>query len=166
MPNAILLYRVAHWLYHKRVPFLPILIQGLIFLLYNSKLPYRNEIGKDTKCICKGIGVSLVEGTEIGERCRIGIHAVFVGKGPYKQLPRVGNDVWIGPGAVIMGPVIVGNNSIISANSVVNKSVPDGAIVAGIPAKIIGWVKDLEYDILKNESYNDKIMPFLQESQA
>lgn len=117
-------------------------------------------------CICKGIGVSLVEGTVIGNRCRIGIHAVCVGKGPFKQVPKIGNDVWIGPGAVIMGPVIVGNKSIISANSVVTKSVPEGAIVAGIPAKIIGWTKDLEYDILNNENYDNTIMPYLQAKEA
>lgn len=57
----------------------------------------------------------------------------------FKQsLPvTVGNDVWIGSGAIIMGGVTVGNGAIIGARAVVTKDVPDYAIVGGVPARII-----------------------------
>lgn len=161
MPNAIIIYRIANWFYVHKIPFIPILLQGLIFLIYNSKIPYKNIIGKNTSFTCKGIGVVLIDGLIIGDNCRIGIHNIFVGKSPYKEVPRIGNNVWIGPGSIIVGPVIIKDNVIIAPNAVVTKSVPEGAIVGGIPAKIIGWVKDLDYDIMKNESWKNGYMDYL-----
>ena len=76
--------------------------------------------------------------------------------------PIIGNRVYIGPGAVIQGPVIVDDNVIIAPNSVVTKSVPQYAIVAGIPAKIIGDVRKLEYDIFKNESWKEDTKEYLK----
>ncbi len=84
-----------------------------------------------------------------------------VGKGPYRHVAKVGNNVWIGPGAVIIGPVILEDNVIVAANAVVNKSVPKGCIVGGIPAKIISHVDDLDYNIFDNPSYNENYAPFL-----
>lgn len=55
----------------------------------------------------------------------------------------IGNDVWIGMGAFIMPGVTIGNGVIIAANSVVTKDVPDYAVVAGSPAKII----KMKYDV-------------------
>lgn len=163
MPNAIFFYRIARWLYLRKIPILPKIIRGLIYILYNCKVPYENTIGKGTYFICRGIGVALVEGTEIGDYCRIGINVVCSGKGPYKNLPKVGNNIWIGPGAILSGAVIVEDNVIVAPNAVVTKSVPKGAIVGGIPAKIIGWVKDLDYDILQNENFKEGYMDFLDD---
>jgi serine O-acetyltransferase len=165
MPNAILLYRIARWFYLRKIPIIPSLLRGLIFILYNSKVPFQNKIGEGTYLICKGIGVAIVEGTEIGNNCRIGINVVCSGTGPYKDLPKLGNNIWIGPGAIISGPVVVEDNVIIAPNTVVNKSVPQGAIVGGVPAKIIGWVKDLDYDIMKNESWKLGKKEFLKDNR-
>lgn len=55
---------------------------------------------------------------------------------------NIGSGAWIASGAVIVGGVSIGNNVIVAANSVVTKSVPDYAIVAGVPAKIIGDTRD------------------------
>jgi len=161
MPNAIILYRIARWLYLHKVPVLPKIIGELIFIFYNSKIPYVNSIGSGTFLVCRGISVVIIKGTEIGRNCRIGINAEIVGRGPYKNVPKIGNNVWIGPGAIITGPVIIEDNAVIAANAVVTKSVPEGAIVGGMPAKIIGWVKDLDYDIMKNESWKDGYEKFL-----
>ncbi|MBV5327481.1 MAG: hypothetical protein JZU65_07565, partial [Chlorobium sp.] len=74
---------------------------------------------------------------------------------PYKNVPTIGNKVWIGANSVIIGPVVIEDNVIISPNSFVNKSIPEGAIVGGIPAKIIGWVNDLQYDIFNNSKFKN-----------
>ncbi len=69
-------------------------------------------------------------------------------------------------GVVISGSVIIQDNVVIAPNAVVNKSVPEGAIVGGIPAKIIAWVKELDYDIMQNESWKEGYMDFLVDKRV
>jgi len=83
---------------------------------------------------------------------------------PYKNVPNIKNNVWIGANAVIIGPVIIEDDVIIAANSLVNKSVPKGAIVAGNPARIIGFKKDLEYNIFDNPQYKEGYAEYLKNS--
>lgn len=83
--------------------------------------------------------------TRIGKNCRIhmGVHiggaAYFVEPGTeHLYSPRIGDNVYIGPGAKIYGPVKIGNNCVIGANTVVTKSFEgDGLTIAGVPAKVI-----------------------------
>jgi len=161
MPNAILFYRLSRWLYLKKVPMLPKIIQLLIFLFYNCRIPYKADIGSGSFLVVKGIGVSLHDNTVIGKNCSIGIGIKIVGKGPYKEVPHIGNNVFLGPGCVISGAVILEDDVIVAPNAVVTKSVPEGAIVGGIPAKVLGSVKDLQYNILKNESYVEGFVDFM-----
>jgi acetyltransferase-like isoleucine patch superfamily enzyme len=58
-------------------------------------------------------------------------------QGIYKRDVRVGHNVWIGYGACILRGVAVGNNAVIGTNAVVTKDVPDNAVVAGVPARVI-----------------------------
>lgn len=161
MLNAIYLYRAARFLYKIRLSFFSKIITALVFIIYSSKISYKTKIGKGTFFVYGGLGVLINEDSLIGEYCSIGVNSMIVGQGPFKNAPKIGNKVFIGPGAVIQGPVIIEDNVIIAPNSVVNKSVPQGAIVAGVPAKIVGWVKDLEYDIFKNEKVKDGHFPYL-----
>lgn len=153
MPNAIVFYRIARWLYLHKVPLIPRIIQELIFIIYNSKIPYKADIGPGSFCVVRGIGTVIHWNAVIGKNCRIGIGCKIVGKGPYKKVPRIGNNVFIGPGAVIMGPVIIEDDVIVAANAVVDKSVPKGSIVGGVPARIIGQTNKLAYNVLNNESH-------------
>jgi acetyltransferase-like isoleucine patch superfamily enzyme len=58
----------------------------------------------------------------------------------YKQNPMtIKNDVWIGAHCVILGDVTIGNGAVVAANSVITKDVPPYSIVAGSPAKVIGY---------------------------
>lgn len=66
MPNAITLYRLSRWLYLKKIPFLPMVIQGIIFVLYNCHLSYLSKIGKGTLLLHKGIATLILSGVEIG----------------------------------------------------------------------------------------------------
>lgn len=83
---------------------------------------------------------------------RAGLEEVMCGPswgGGEKELPSSGYDIdigsgsWIASGAVILGGVSIGNNAIVAANAVVTKSVPDFAIVAGVPARVIGDTRNL-----------------------
>lgn len=166
MPNAIFFYHLSRWFFEHKIPFLPKIVQGVIFILYNSHISYLAKIGKGTFFVHKGMATLILNNVIIGEDSRIGMNVLITGKGPYKEVPKIGNRVWIGPGAVISGPVIIEDNVIIAPNAVVNNSVPEGAIVGGIPAKIIGWVKDLNYDIMKNESWKEGYVDFLTEKKV
>ncbi|WP_434340263.1 DapH/DapD/GlmU-related protein [Motilimonas cestriensis] len=99
----------------------------------------------------------------MGEGCRIGIGCKIVGKGPYLEVPKIGNNVFIGPGSVICGPVIIEDDVVIAPNAVVTKSVPKGSIVAGVPAKIIGNISNMSYNILNNEASKEGFMPFMEQ---
>lgn len=157
------LYRAERWFYLHHIPFLPKLFQGLIFLLFNSKVTADTEIGKGTYFVCKGISTVLIPGTKIGENCVLGLRFSTVRQFPYKDVPKIGNNVWIGPNVVISGPVIIGDNVVIAANSFVNKSIPGGAIVAGSPAKIMGYTKDLDYDLFANPKDREGFAPYMED---
>ena len=138
MINAIFFYKISRWLYVHHIPFIPQLITLLIFLIYNSKVPYQAKIGKGTKLGYGGIGVVIHSKSIIGNNCLIG-QQVTIGGGNshYEGVPTIGDNVYIAKGAIVMGGISIGNNVTIGANAVVNKPVPDNAIVAGVPAKIL-----------------------------
>lgn len=138
MLNAISFYRISHWLYMHHIPLLPKLITLLIFLIYNSKVPYQASIGKGTILGYGGIGVVIHSKSVIGNNCVIAQHVTIGGgNSHYPGLPIIGNNVHISHGAIVFGGIRIGNNVDIGANAVVNKPVPDNAIVAGVPAKIL-----------------------------
>ena len=136
MINAIKLYRIANYLYKKKVPIVPKIIKGIIFVLYNSSIPYEAIIGKGTILGYGGIAVVIHKKAIIGENCTIS-QCVTIGGRSKKGVPTIGDNVYIGAGAKILGEVTVGSNSIIGANAVVISDVKEGTVVAGVPAKFI-----------------------------
>ena len=60
-----------------------------------------------------------------------------VNRGKYQGVPTIGNGVYIGPGAKVIGKISIGSNVAIGANAVVTTDVPDNACVAGVPARVI-----------------------------
>lgn len=69
------------------------------------------------------------------------LHNVTIGNNIYQgKNPKIGNNVKIFTGAVVVGDIQIGNNVIIAANAVVNKDIPDNCLVAGVPAKIVKYI--------------------------
>ena len=161
----IVLYRIQRWCYLHKIPLLPKFIQLVIFLLFNSKVTADTQIGRGSYFVCKGISTVLVPGTVVGDNVVMGLRFSTVRMFPYKDVPRIGDNVWIGPNVVIAGPVEIGNNAIIAANSFVNRSLPEGVIVAGCPAKTIGLRKDLDYVIEENPKDKEGKMPFVKKKE-
>lgn len=90
----------------------------------------------------------------IGKNCNIsqGVTLGQANRGPNKGYPTLGDNIYIGPGAKIVGAVKIGNNVAIGANCVVTKDIPDNSVVVGIPGKIIsqkgsqGYVNRTDYE--------------------
>ena len=143
MYNAINFYRVSRWCYLHHIPFIPKLITLLIFLIYNTKIPYQASIGKGTRFGYGGVGVIIHSDATIGMNCSIG-QQVTIGGGnsKYPGVPVISDNVRIHKGAIVFGGITIGNNVEIGANAVVNKPVPDNAVVAGVPAKILRIVNE------------------------
>jgi serine O-acetyltransferase len=82
----------------------------------------------------------------IGENCNIA-HSVTIGatrRGDLQGAPTLGNFVWVGTGAVLVGRINIGNNVLIAPNAYVNFDVPDNSIVIGNPAKVIANINATE----------------------
>lgn len=131
------LYLISHFLYKMHIPILPQIIQVFIRIVFGCRVPYSSEIGKNTVLVCGGIGLTIHARAVIGENCVIGTGVSIVGSKKHPDVPKIGNNVWVGTGARIIGPVVVGNNVVIGANAVVNKSIPDNTLVGGVPARIL-----------------------------
>lgn len=84
---------------------------------------------------------TIVDAERIGANVKI-MQQVTIGRsvgGSRAGVPTIGNNVFVAAGAKIIGRVRIGNNVVIGANAVVTKDVPDGAIVGGVPAKILSY---------------------------
>jgi serine O-acetyltransferase len=120
---------------------------------FGISIPPETEIGSGFYIGHFG-GIVVNERSVIGKNCNIS-HGVTLGeanRGRNKGYPVIGDNVYIGPGAKIVGAVRVGNNAAIGANCVVTRDVPDHAVVVGIPGKVIsqegsaGYVNLTDYE--------------------
>jgi len=88
-------------------------------------------------------GVVIHPDAQIGPNCMF-FQQVTIGTGPRPGVPRLGSHVDVGPGAKILGGVVIGDHAVIGANAVVLDDVPAGAVAVGIPARIIPRNKDVD----------------------
>lgn len=136
--HAIFFHRIAHFLYNKNILFLARLISQLSRHLTGIEIHPGAKIGKKL-FIDHGMGIVIGETTTIGDNCTIYHNSTLggTGKDKYKRHPDLGDNVIIGAGAKVLGPIKIGNNVKIGANSVVLKNIPDNVTVVGIPGKIV-----------------------------
>ena len=137
MMSAIKLYRIARKCYKMHIPLLPKIFYRLIYLINNCHIHYMTDIGEGTKLGYGGIGVVIHKDAVIGKNCVIESNVTIGGRNNEPIVPVIGDRVFIGTGARILGNVKIGENSIIGANAVVLKDVPPNCSVAGVPAKIL-----------------------------
>ncbi len=120
-------------------------IAYLIYKFKHQRLQFKTQIFIHTNVFGPGLYIAhpgfcwAGESSLIGKNCSI-LPKVLLGKkhnGVKGKIIIIGDDCYIGTGVTILGPVTIGNNVTIAANSLVNKDIPDNCIVAGVPAKII-----------------------------
>lgn len=130
-------YRAANWLHRHNVPLLPHIIYRLQYLLCNCAVPPSCTLGPGTRFGYGGIGVVVHKRAVLGRNCSIGAGVVIGGRSGHREVPVIGDNVYISCGAKVLGPVKIGDNVVIGANAVVIHDVPSRCVVAGVPARII-----------------------------
>ena len=135
LPYAI--YAFYHWLYLKRLPVLPRILMYLNRIIFGAYIPPEASIGLGTRFSYGGSGVVIHKAAVIGVDCTIGPGCTIGGRSRQKKVPVLGDRVYIGGGAKVLGEVVIGSDVVIGANAVVIHDVPSNSIVAGVPAKII-----------------------------
>ncbi|NMC08006.1 MAG: serine O-acetyltransferase [Candidatus Lokiarchaeota archaeon] len=136
--QAILLHRIAHFFWILGMPFIPRYISHVSRQLTGIEIHPGAKIGKDF-FIDHGSGVVIGETAEIGDNCLLyqGVTLGGTSDKREKRHPTLLNHVIVGAGAKVIGPITIGNNVRIGANSVVIESVPDNSVVVGIPGKVV-----------------------------
>lgn len=115
-------------------------------ILAGMSLPMGLRVGR-------GLFISHCGTIIVNSQCRIGDNCnlapdTVIGFGILDGVeghPVIGDRIFIAPGAKLFGPITIGNDVAIGANAVVNKSVPDSAVVAGVPAKIVSMKGSSDY---------------------
>jgi serine O-acetyltransferase len=159
--HAILLHRLAHWFFRRRIPLLPRLISQTSRLFTGIEIHPGARIGRRF-FIDHGMGVVVGETAEIGDDVLLyqGVTLGGTGKEKGKRHPTLGNHVVVGSGAKVLGNIVIGDCVKVGAGSVVVKPVPDHSTVVGIPGRIVrqrGEPLDTEDDILQHGRLPDPI---------
>ena len=155
--HALIAYRISHYLYINKLFFLARLISQISRFFTGIEIHPGAKIGRGL-VIDHGMGVVIGETSEIGDNVLLyhGVTLGGTGKDKGKRHPTVGNNVVIGAGAKVLGPIYIGSNSKIGANSVVLNNVPEGATAVGIPAKNIIKIKEEKLDIIEMKDYTGR----------
>lgn len=137
--HAIWLHRLAHWLWRHQLRFLARLVSHISRWLTGIEIHPGAKIGRRF-FIDHGMGVVIGETAEIGDDVLMYQGVVLGGTTlqKIKRHPTLGNNVVIGTGSIVLGPITVGDNAKVGAGSVVVRAVPAGATVVGVPARLVG----------------------------
>lgn len=175
--HAILAYRVSHKLYLGKHYFSARAVSQLARFFTGIEIHPGATIGKGL-FIDHGMGVVIGETAEIGDNCTIyqGVTLGGTGKDTGKRHPTLGNNVMVGAGAKVLGPIKINDDSKVAANAVVLKEVPQNSTAVGIPAKVVRRhgkpVQDLDQvnipdpvsqELSKIQSRLDKLMCELED---
>ena len=144
--KAVFFYRIANFFHLAGFQLLARIISQLIRFFTGIEIHPGAKIGKNL-FIDHGMGIVIGETSDIGDNVTIYHMATLGGIAPsinsneqrnIKRHPTIGDEVVIGSGAQVLGPVTVGRCAKIGANAVITKDVPEKAVMVGIPAKNVG----------------------------
>ncbi len=136
--HALLVHRLAHFLYVIGIPILPRVVSHISRMLTGIEIHPGATIGRGL-FIDHGMGVVVGETSEIGDNVTMyqGVTLGGTGQERGKRHPTIGDNVMIGVGAKILGAITVGENSKIGAGAVVLNDVPPNSTAVGVPAKVV-----------------------------
>ena len=136
--HSIILYKISNFLWNIHLKLLARFFSHIARFLTGVEIHPGAKIGNNF-FIDHGMGIVIGETTVIKNNVSIyqGVTLGGTKRVKKKRHPTINDNVVIGAGAKILGPIIIGKNSKIGANSVVTKNVPDNVTVVGIPAQIV-----------------------------
>jgi len=128
--HILIFYRLAHFLYRHKLLFLARLVSQIGRFLTGIEIHPGAQIGRRL-FIDHGMGIVIGETTTIGNDCVIYHNSTLggTGKDRYKRHPDLGNDVMVGAGSKVLGPIKIGNHVKIGANAIVLTDIPDKSTV-------------------------------------
>lgn len=131
--HVLIFHRLAHFLYRHKLAFLGRLISQIGRFLTGIEIHPGAKIGRRL-FIDHGMGIVIGETATVGNDCTIYHNSTLggTGKDKYKRHPDLGNNVMVGSGAKILGPIKIGNNVKVGANAVVLEDVPANCTVVGV----------------------------------
>lgn len=134
--HAIAAHRLAHWLHHRHIPFVPRFISHLARFFTGIDIHPGATVGHGV-FIDHGMGVVIGETAVVGDYTLIyqGVTLGGTGKETGKRHPTVGAQVVIGSGAKVLGNITIGNHARIGAGSVVLRDVPANCTAVGVPSR-------------------------------
>lgn len=141
---AVVIFRFGRWAHHVKIPILSFVIRAVAFVLFKLteivtgiSIPANAQIGPGLYVGHFG-GIIIHNRATIGHNCSIGTGVVIGTRGLGDGgVPMIGNNVYIGVGAKVLGGIHIGSNVRIGANAVVLDDVPDNSTVVGIPAEVV-----------------------------
>ena len=136
--KAVRSHRRANWCYRHNLKFLARWISQRCVRRTNIEIHPAARIGRRF-FIDHGTGVVIGETTEIGDDCILyqGVTLGGTGKDKGKRHPTLGNNVMVGAGAKVLGPIKIGDNVRIAAGAVVLDEIPDNCTAVGVPARVV-----------------------------
>jgi len=156
--HAILFHRLNHWLWKKGLFLIARIAAHIARFLTGVEIHPGAKIGRRF-FIDHGMGIVIGETAEIGDDCSV-YHGVTLGGTTWKKgkrHPTLKNDVVIGAGAKVLGPITLDDYSRVGSNAVVVKDVPAGATVVGIPGHIVAMRDESENKEAQREAMAKKI---------
>jgi serine O-acetyltransferase len=136
--HAIVMHRIAHFFYKHNLCLIARVISQFNRFITGIEIHPGAKIGKGF-FIDHGMGVVIGETAEVGDNVTLyqGVTLGGTGKEKGKRHPTLGNNIVVGSGAKILGPLKIGDNSKIGAGAVVLKDIPANSTVVGIPGKAV-----------------------------
>ena len=154
--QAVLLHRIAHFFWELGLPFVPRYVSNIARQITGIDIHPGAKIGKNL-FIDHGTGVVIGETAEIGDNVTLyqGVTLGGIHLEAEKRHPTLGSNIVVGAGAKLLGPITLGDNVKVGANSVVTMDIPSNSIVVGVPGRIVSngsnvsqQIENLSHDIL------------------
>ena len=131
------IHRLSRVCHQWRLPLLPTLFKAINRICFAVVLPPTAQVGRNVLFSYQGLGTVIHKQAVIEDDVVISTGVTIGGKSGHSRVPPIKRGAFIGTGAKVLGPVVVGEFASVGANAVVLEDIPPYAVAVGIPARVI-----------------------------